>query len=76
MVKQSRPLSMVKPGEKVTLARIEAGRGLVGRLTAMGLIPGVEVSVVNHSGRGPFIIAVKDTKIMLGRGMAHQIQVW
>ena len=75
MVEPTRPLTMVKSGEKVTLVKVTAGRGLVGRLTAMGLVPGVELSVVNDSGRGPFIIAIKDTKIMLGHGMAHRIEV-
>lgn len=69
------PLSIVKAGEKVRLVSIDAGRGLKSRLTAMGLVPNVEITVVNNSHPGPFVISVKDSKMILGRGMAHKIVV-
>ena len=73
--KKSIPLSIVKAGEKVRLVSIDAGRGLKSRLTAMGLVPNVEITVVNNSHPGPFVISVKDSKMILGRGMAHKIVV-
>jgi len=73
--KQLKPLSKVKVGETVKLARINAGRGLNSRLTAMGLVPDVEITVVNNSHPGPFVISVKGSKMMLGRGMAQKIMV-
>lgn len=73
--KQLIPLSMVKAGEKVRLVSINAGKGLKSRLTAMGLVPNVEIIVVNNSHPGPFVISVKDSKMMLGRGIAHKIMV-
>lgn len=72
---QMRPLSTVRAGETVRLARIEAGRGLKSRLTSMGLVTGVEITVVSNSHPGPFVISVKASKMMLGRGMAHKIMV-
>ncbi len=66
---------MVKPGETVKLADINAGQGLKSQLTAMGLVPDVEITVINNSHPGPFVISVKDSKMMLGRGMAHKIVV-
>ena len=72
---QLRSLSDVQAGETVRLARIEAGRGLNSRLAAMGLVPNVEIKVVNNSHPGPFVISVKDSKMMLGRGMAKKIIV-
>ena len=69
------PLSTIKSGKKVKLAGIEAGRGLNSRLAAMGLLPNVEITVVNNSHPGPFVISVKGSKIMLGRGMADKIMV-
>jgi Fe2+ transport system protein FeoA len=41
----------------------------------MGLLPNVEITVVNNTHPGPFVISVKDSKMMLGRGMAHKIMV-
>jgi len=73
--KQLRPLSAVKAGETVKLAKIEAGRGLNSRLASMGLLPNVEITVVRNSHPGPFVISVKGSKMMLGRGIAHKIMV-
>lgn len=68
-------LSMIGTGQRVTLVRVDAGRGLRARLAAMGLVPGVELEVIRNTFSGPFIIAVKGTRVMLGRGMAHRIIV-
>ena len=73
--KRLRPLSTVRDGEKVKLARIDAGRGLNSRLASMGLVPNVEITVVSNRQRGPFMISVKNSKMMLGRGMANKIMV-
>lgn len=73
--KQIRPLSTVRAGETVKIARIEAGRGLNSRLASMGLMPNVHITVVRNTHPGPFVISIKDSKMMLGRGMAHKIMV-
>ena len=73
--KKPLPLSMVKTGEKVRLVYINAGQNLNNRLTAMGLLPNVEITVVSNTHPGPFVISVKDSKMILGRGMAHKIMV-
>jgi ferrous iron transport protein A len=73
--KQLRPLSTVTEGETVKLAKISAGRGLNNRLASMGLLPNVEITVVKNDRRGPSVISVKDSKIMLGRGLARKIMV-
>lgn len=69
------PLSMVAAGKKVKLLTVNAGRGLKARLANMGLVPGVELEVISNSRRGPFIVAMKETRLLLGRGMAHKIEV-
>ena len=74
-LKKSFPLSMVKTGETVKLVSINAGRGLNSRLASMGLLPNVEITVVSNGHPGPFVISVKDSKMMLGRGIAHKIVV-
>jgi ferrous iron transport protein A len=73
--KKARPLSKVQAGETVKLVGIEAGRGLNSRLASMGLVPNVKLTVVNNSQPGPFVISVRNSKMMLGRGMAHKIMV-
>ena len=69
------PLTMVSSGSRVHLLEVHAGRGLQGRLAAMGLVPGVEIKVISSSLHGPFVVAVKGSRVMLGRGMAHKIMV-
>ena len=69
------PLSMVKVGEKVKLVSVNAGHGLKSRLTAMGLVPDVEITVASSGHSGPCVIDVMGSKIVLGRGMAHKIMV-
>jgi ferrous iron transport protein A len=69
------PLVIVQAGRRVRFIAVEAGHELQGRLAAMGLIPGVEIEVLGNSLHGPFLIAVKGSRIMLGRAMAQKIMV-
>jgi ferrous iron transport protein A len=71
----ARPLSSTKAGEVVRLVQIEAGRSLRSRLAAMGLVPESEITVVSNGHPGPFILIVKDAKVVLGRGAAQKITV-
>ena len=73
--KQTRPLSTVKTGQTAKLVSIDAGRGLKSRLAAMGLLPQVEIKVLNNDRPGPFVISVKGSKMMLGRGITQKITV-
>lgn len=68
-------LSMIKSGNKAKIVSIEAGRGLRSHLAAMGILPGTVLTVINNSHPGPFVVSIKDSKIMLGRGMAQKIVV-
>jgi ferrous iron transport protein A len=72
---QLRPLSAVPAGQMVKLVAIDAGQGLRSRLLAMGLVPNVRITVVSNNHPGPFVLSVKGTKMVLGRGMAHKIMV-
>jgi ferrous iron transport protein A len=70
-----RPLSLVQAGQTVRIAAINAGYGLRVRLVSMGLLPNVEVTVIKHGRPGPFVVAVKGSKVVLGKGMADKIMV-
>lgn len=69
------PLTIVPEGKRVRIITVNAGQGRQGMLAAMGLVPGVEIEVLRNSGHGPFLIAVKGSRIMLGRGIAQKIMV-
>lgn len=72
---QPRPLSTAKSGENVRLVRIDAGRGLNSRLASMGLVANAELKVVSNGHPGPFVLIVKEAKVVLGRGVTDKIIV-
>jgi ferrous iron transport protein A len=41
----------------------------------MGLLPKTQVTVVRNGRPGPLVISVRDSKMVLGRGMADKIMV-
>jgi len=68
-------LSMIDPGKEVTLIDINGGRGIRSKLYSMGLVPGVNLRILNRNGSGPVMIAVRDCRLAIGRGMAEKIIV-
>ncbi len=68
-------LEMVTVGKRVRVLGIQAGRSLQARLAALGLVPGVEVEVLRNAAHNALLVKVKESKIMLGYGMACKIVV-
>ncbi len=68
------PLCDAPIGKPVVLTEINGGSRFNRRLVELGLTPGVHLKVMQDSG-GPLIIAVRDSRIALGRGMAEKISV-
>lgn len=75
MVSSTKSLSYIKDGEKVKFVSVDAGRGLKNLLAAMGLVPNAEFAVIQNGGRGPMILAVRHSRVALGRAMACKIMV-
>lgn len=69
------PLSTLQPGEHAEVAQVACGRGLLGRMAALGFTPGAQVTVLHNFGRGPLIARVREARIALGRGEASRIYV-
>jgi ferrous iron transport protein A len=68
-------LSTVRSGERVHIRQIEGGRTFLSRLATLGFTPGARLRVVQNFGRGPIIVALRDTRVALGRGEASKILV-
>jgi Fe2+ transport system protein FeoA len=47
---------------------------VVGRLAALGFVPGSRVTMLQNHGRGPIIVSVIHTRVALGRGEAGSIR--
>lgn len=71
--KPGRLLSQANPGDKVVIVSIQGGRNLCQRLNAMGLMPRERIEVVHTGDPGPFVVKVKDSRVVLGTGMAEKI---
>jgi ferrous iron transport protein A len=69
------PLSATVTGQEVALVRVDTGRAMAHRLAEMGLIPGVHFRIVTRGWPGPFVIAVKNTRLVIGRGMVDRVLV-
>jgi len=68
------PLSMAAIGQTVRLINITAGKRLTHRLTELGMTPGTELTILQDAG-GPLLLSVRDSRVALGRGMAHKMLV-
>lgn len=69
------PLAMISAGEVVRVIDIRAGRGLIKRLTDMGLTPGVNIKIINSQRPGPVVIELRGSRLVLGHGVAQKIMV-
>ncbi len=68
------PLSMATAGEKLKVQRIGGGERARKHLSDMGLNAGTELTVISSNG-GPLVVAVRGTRIALGRGAAQKVMV-
>lgn len=68
------PLTMAAEGEQVRIQSLQGGKGLMLRLTELGLNQGAELRIVQRQGGG-LVVARGETRIALGGGMATKILV-
>ena len=68
------PLSMVKPGETVTLRKITGKDEIRQYLAELGFVTDCAVTVVSEIA-GNLILQVKDSRVALDRTMANRIMI-
>jgi Fe2+ transport system protein FeoA len=69
------PLSSAPVGRRLRIVSLAAGLGLQQHLADLGLGLGCEIEVIQHGAPGPFLVAVKETRVAIGVGMACKIIV-
>jgi len=70
------PITSLKPKAMGRVAFIRGGRSVVRRLSAMGLTPGTEVTVLRAAPMsGPLELRVRGCNLAVGRGIADKIFV-
>lgn len=68
-------LSAAPESRPMTVTLIDAGHGLNRRLAEMGILPGATLTVLQNRGKGQCVVQVQNSRLVLGRGMAHKIHV-
>lgn len=70
------PLPELKNGTEGRIAKICGGTHAVKRLSALGIVPGKKIVKVSGMPlRGPVVVAVDQTQIALGFGLAKKVWV-
>lgn len=73
--RHSHPLHVAAMGETLELDRLSGGPDVVAHLASLGFVPGAELQIISTTANGPLIIAVKDGRMIISRGMARNIWV-
>ena len=74
--KKQTSLSHVDAGLSGRVVQIEGGRGMINRLSALGIRPGQRLTKISSMFmRGPVTIQVGNAQVAIGFGMAKRIIV-
>lgn len=68
------PLAMASPGERLRVEQLTGGKEARRQLEDLGLNLGTEIEVISANG-GPMVLAVKGTRLAMGRGVAQKVLV-
>ena len=66
------PITMVKPGESIRIARITGNDKVRAHLHELGFVENDEITVINKIGDN-MILKVKESRIALDESMARRI---
>jgi len=67
-------LDELPTGSEAEIESLNGGGAFVGRLAALGFVPGSRVAMVQNRGYGPIIVSVIHTRVALGRSEAGSIR--
>jgi Fe2+ transport system protein FeoA len=68
-------LGDAKVGERVIIKQLCGGRDFTSRVAALGFTLGAVITILQNYGKGPVIVALRDSRVALGRGEAGKVLV-
>ena len=68
-------LNNISPGCYAEILGINGGESIRNKVLSMGLLPGKTVQVISKQKKGPVIIKINGTRLVIGRGMSEKIYV-
>jgi len=71
---ESLSIDQIEDGNIVRIIGLDAGKGALSRLCALGLVPGTIVQVITN-GKGPVKLRFRETEVVIGRKFAEKIKV-
>jgi len=71
----ARPLTAAGGSQIFKLDRISGGTEIQARLAALGFVPGAEVELMNSHRAGSVVVGLKESRLVLGFGMAQHVWV-
>lgn len=69
------PIRLAGEGERLKNASLVGGKKFQDRIFGMGLNVGAEIDILRNVGNGPVLVALNGSRLFLGGGMAHKINV-
>jgi ferrous iron transport protein A len=69
------PLVQAGDGERVAIIAIDGGAGAQRKLAHLGLAPGKTIEIVTRQPGGPLLVAVGETRVAVGFGLALKVRV-
>lgn len=68
-----RTLASTRRNDRVKVLRVNGGHRLIHRLAALGVVPGVELTVLQSTS--PSIVSIGGARIAIGRGAADSVEI-
>lgn len=68
-------LNSINAGCYAEILGITGGESLRDKVLSLGLLPGKTVQVISNRKKGPVIIKINGTRLILGKGMSEKIHV-
>lgn len=69
------PLVQASDGERVEIIAVDGGAGAQRKLAHLGLAPGKTIEVITRQPGGPLLVAVGETRVAVGFGLALKVRV-
>ena len=69
------PLAMARPGERLVIKEMMAGKTARSKLTSLGLRSGDLIEIISNDGQGRLVVGHNSTRLAMGRGIAGKIMV-
>ncbi len=72
---QGKRLSDLAVGTRARVLGVTGGHAMHARLAGLGLVAGARIEIHRNDASGPVILAYRNARIALGRGVAERVMV-